>query len=122
MGQDLNRLMQALFYPAAEAVRETCWKPAVDVYRTRDGWLLKFDLAGVRPEDIHLDIQGSRLTVHGVRRDWNLEEGCSYYQLEIAYSRFERSIELPVTLDRARLSTELREGMLLVRIHKEAGQ
>lgn len=122
MGQDLNRLMQALFYPAAEVVRETCWKPAVDVYRTRDGWLLKFDLAGVRPEDIQLTIRGSRLTVRGVRRDWNLEEGCSCYQMEIAYSHFERSIELPAALDRARLSTELREGMLLVRIQKEAGQ
>jgi HSP20 family protein len=36
--------------------------------------------------------------------------------MEIAYSRFERSVELPCNLDRADITTEYRDGMLLVRI------
>ena len=42
-----------------------------------------------------------------------------HYQLEIAYSHFERSIELP-NLDPARVATEYRDGMLVVRIQTEA--
>lgn len=48
MSSDLARLMHALLHPAAESCRQVPWSPAVDVYRTREGWLLKFDLAARR--------------------------------------------------------------------------
>jgi len=40
--------------------------------------------------------------------------------MEISYSQFQRTIELPENLDHARITTEYRQGMLLVRIDKEA--
>ena len=104
----------------AQTLRELHWQPAADVYRTRDGWLVKFDLAGVRPEDIHVEAQGKRLTVKGVRRDCSIGEGCSSYTMEISYSQFQRSLELPVDLARAKLSSEYRDGMLLIHIGTEA--
>src|SRR5262245_40337385 len=116
MRPDMIRLMHALFLPAAGAVGEAAWRPPADVYRTRGGWLIKFDLAGVRPEDVVVTTQGPRLTVRGTRRDWCLEEGCSHYQMEIAYSHFERTLELPADLERARVTAEHRDGMLLVRV------
>jgi HSP20 family protein len=122
MGDDLIRLMHSLFRPHPEAVRETIWQPAVDVYQTRDGWLVKFDLAGVRPEDIRVRVAGSDLTVHGTRRDWCLEEGCCHFLMEIAYSRFERTVSLPGNLEQARVTMEHRHGMLLVRVRTEAPQ
>jgi HSP20 family molecular chaperone IbpA len=36
--------------------------------------------------------------------------------MEIAYSHFERSLELPCDLERADITTEFHDGMLLVRI------
>jgi HSP20 family protein len=122
MSADLIRLMQSLFIPAAESVREVLWHPPADVYRTRHGWLVKFDLAGVRPEDIHVSVDGSRLTVRGSRRDCCLEEGCRCYQMEIAYSHFERCLTLPADLERTRITAEHRDGMLLVRIQTEADE
>jgi HSP20 family protein len=119
MPVDMIRLMKVFFAPAATSAGEPCWQPATDVYRTRTGWLVKFDLAGVRKEDIDLTAQGARLTVRGTRRDWCLEEACACYRMEIAYSHFERSVTLPVDLDRARITAEHRDGMLLVRIQPE---
>jgi HSP20 family protein len=84
---------------------EPRWSPMADVYRTRTGWILKFDLAGVRPEDIRVRAEGCRITVSGTRRDSFLqEEGYSCYSMEISYNRFERTIELPC------------DGILLVRV------
>jgi HSP20 family molecular chaperone IbpA len=40
--------------------------------------------------------------------------------MEIAYSDFERSLELPCDLGRADITTEYRDGILLVRIATEA--
>jgi HSP20 family protein len=122
MAHDLIRFMQSLFPLAGDTTREGIWRPSTDVFRTRTGWLVKFDLAGVRPEDFELRIGGSRLTVRGTRRDWCREEGCRYYLMEITYSHFERSIELPCDLEQARIATELRHGLLLVRIQTEADE
>jgi HSP20 family protein len=116
----LTRLMQSLYLPVAERVRQAGWQPPADVYRTRDGWLVKFDLAGVRPQDIEVSVSGPHLCVRGTRRDWCLEEGCHHYLMEISYSEFERCIDLPGNLDQACIRTEFREGMLLVRIQREA--
>jgi HSP20 family protein len=95
------------------------WEPSADVYRTRDGWLLKFDLAGVRPEDVTVSVIGRIVRVTGVRRDTMVEEGCSYYAMEISYNRFERSLEMPVNLADARVTIEARNGLLLVRMITE---
>jgi HSP20 family protein len=119
MSKDLVRLMHALFLPATEAAEGDPWRPAMDVYRTRGGWLVKFELAGVRPEDIDLEVLGTRMTLRGVRRDVTAKEECRCFQMEIAYSRFARTLELPCQLDRADIATEYRDGMLFVRIKTE---
>jgi HSP20 family protein len=120
--EDLIRLMQSFFMPTAQTFQEAAWHPPADVYQTRRGWLVKFDLAGVRPEDIEVTAQGSRLTVRGTRRDWVAEEECACYRMEIAYSHFERTLELPCNLDAAHITSEYHYGMLLVRIETEAPQ
>ncbi len=104
-----------LFVPEAPPL----WRPLVDVYKTRDGWLLKFDLAGVRLEDVTVSVGGNRVSVSGNRRDTVIEEGASYYSMEISYSRFERTVEMPVTLESARITLEARDGILLVRMVTE---
>jgi HSP20 family protein len=107
------------FLPAVTAFAGAGWQPAADVYRTRAGWLVKFDLAGVRPEDIRVEIEGRSLRVQGVRRDWAVEESCCYQRLEIAYSEFARQIDFPTSLEEASISTEYQAGMLLVRIQTQ---
>lgn len=120
MAKDLIRMMHALFLPEQRDVRGESWAPPADIYRTRAGWLVKLDLAGVRPEDVQLEARGSRLTVRGTRRDCVTEEGCHYYRMEISYSHFERDLELPCPVEEARIATEYRDGMLLVHITPEA--
>jgi HSP20 family protein len=114
MGDKCRHL--TIFFQSDRYSRTTCWQPQVDTYRIPNGWLLKFDLAGVRPEDVNVQISGSRVTVSGLRRDWMLEEGASYYSMEISYNRFERSVQLPSTLELASYSLESRNGILFIRI------
>src|SRR5262249_2204707 len=118
MARDAFRFLP-LFLPVAETARQNTWQPSVDIYRARGGWLVKFDLAGVRPQDLEWTVSKNLLTVRGARRDCMVEEGCSHYRMEIAYSRFERQVEIPGDLSTARITTEHRDGMLLVRIRWE---
>jgi HSP20 family protein len=120
---DRIRFRQALFLPVAGTQRANAWQPSVDVYQIRGGgWLVKFDLAGVRREDITLTASGKRLTLQGVRHDAVCDESCRHYRMEISYSRFERSIELPIVVDPQRVRTDYRDGMLLVYIQGETNK
>jgi len=116
---NLLRGLSSVFGQMEELARQAVWHPAADVYRTQDGWLIKFDLAGVRPEDLHLSVSGPHLTVKGMRRDWTVSQECRCYQMEISYSQFERQITLPVDLDNAEVQAEHHHGMLVVRIHQD---
>jgi HSP20 family protein len=120
MNTDIARLLQGLLAPGEPPLQSIGWRPAADVYRVHDGWLVKFDLAGVRPEEVRMSVCGRRLTVEGCRRDCQIEDGQQHYFMEIAYSHFERTIELPRELKQARISTEYRDGMLFVRLTEEA--
>jgi HSP20 family molecular chaperone IbpA len=99
----------------------SCWEPPVDVYRDAAGWTCKFDLAGVGPDDVEIHACGRCLTLSGVRRDRYSSERLRAYSLEICYSRFRRSVELPCDLERAEIGHEFRDGMLLVWIRLHEG-
>ena len=93
------------------------WQPAVDIYQYAGGWKIKFDLAGVKPDDIQVLIADeNKLIVRGVRRDSVMTEGLSYYQLEITYSRFERVLKIPCDLSHAEISSECVEGWFILNI------
>jgi HSP20 family protein len=115
----MSRPVRLVVESLPASFRRAGWQPPADIHRLRDGWLVKFDLAGIRPEDVRLTVQGSVLTVGGVRRDWKIEGCLSCYSMEISYSDFERSIEFPANLEQAHVTTEYREGMLLVRLLTE---
>ena len=119
MSHDLVQWMQAFTASTISLTQANVWQPLVDIYRTGNGWLIKYELAGVRPEDVSLTVDGRRLTLRGARRDCCVQETCCHYRMEISYSHFARTVELPEHLDPARLTTEFSHGMLLVRVEKE---
>jgi HSP20 family protein len=96
--------------------KESRWQPSADVFKTSWGWILKFELAGVRTEDVHIHVSRHSVTVQGSRRDYMVEEGCSHYSMEISYSSFERTIELPDDLSNSHIRMDYRDGILFVRI------
>ncbi len=98
------------------------WNPAADVYRVRDGWIVKVDLAGVRTDDLEIRISGPLLKISGLRRDSTCGEGISHYQLEITYSRFEKTIQFPRSIESASIGRDYRDGLLILRLQEEEEQ
>jgi len=109
---------ESLLDPGTSAGTPRAWRPAADVYRTNHGWLIKLDVAGVRPGDIRVVVEGRSLTVVGQRRDSMVRRGLASYSLEISYNRFERSISLPTDVESCAVRTEFEEGMLLIWLDK----
>jgi HSP20 family molecular chaperone IbpA len=57
--------------------------------------------------------------VQGTRRDDCPCQGLNCHQLEIAYSQFERVLELPGMSEAVEITTSYRDGMLTVQIVTE---
>jgi HSP20 family protein len=114
----LRRFLQSVLPP------DKFWEPQVDIYETKDALKVKVELAGVRPEDIHLELagDGSALTVRGCRRDEELEasDRTMFHQMEVYLGPFERSVPLPprLSLDRESIKASFRDGFLLVTLPK----
>lgn len=121
MSRDMIRLMHVLFTQDQNECGDAPWCPPADVYCSADGsWIVKYELAGVRPEDLSLTAEGCRLSLRGLRRDCLRDRGYRQYRLEIAYNQFERNLELPCDVEHASIATEYSQGMLLVHITPEA--
>jgi HSP20 family protein len=115
MAKSIERYLRMM--PKAHGLRcpEHLWNPAADVYRTSDGWFVKMELAGVEPDELEMTVEGDTLRVRGVRRDERLTGAVSYHQLEITYSRFERTIRFPCLIGNARLVRN-KNGLLLLHL------
>jgi HSP20 family protein len=117
MAESVDRFFR-MIYQADRKPSGRLWCPAADVYRTRDGWLVKVDLAGVCPDDLQITLRGSTLELRGLRRDSSYAEGISYQQLEITYSRFEKRIHFPSSIEKATLQRDYQDGLLVLRLHE----
>ena len=95
------------------------WCPAADVYRTAEGWIVKVDLAGIKPSDVEVTVDGDLLRLSGSRRDGICGEGVSHYQLEITYSRFEKMIQFPRSIEHVTIERDYCDGLLILRLHEE---
>ena len=116
MAKSIERYLRMM--PKASGLRcsENFWYPAADVYRTREGWVVKVELAGVAPDELEVEISGDTLRVAGTRRDEGATDSVSYHQLEITYSRFERTIRFPCQIEGAHLARGYENGLLLLHL------
>ena len=85
---------------------------------TKDAYLFKADLPGVKDEDLDISLTGNRLTVSGHREEEKRDEGDRYYAFERSYGTFSRSFTLPEGVDTEHANAELKDGVLTISLSK----
>lgn len=121
-GESLDRYFRLIRDDRHRRPSGRLWCPAADVYRSQDGWIVKVDLAGVKPADVEIIMDGDLLRISGSRRDGTCGEGVSHYQLEITYSRFEKMIRFPRSIEHASIERDYHDGLLILRLREEPEQ
>ena len=94
------------------------WNPAADVYRSNDGWVVKIDLAGVCSDELEIEILDSTLRIRGCRKDTVIRDGYVCQQMEITYSRFEKTIQFPAPIEGASIKHDYRDGFLIINLQR----
>jgi HSP20 family protein len=92
--------------------------PAFEVKETKESYLFKADLPGVKEADLDITRTGNRLTVSGKREAEKEERAETYYAYERSYGSFTRSFTLPEGIDGEHIRADLKDGVLTLVIPK----
>jgi HSP20 family protein len=92
--------------------------PPVNVFVDRGEYVLRFEVAGIAPQDVEIEAQGRTLNVSG-KREPKVPEGGSYHRVERARGEFSRSLQLPADLDLEQAKASCEHGMLTIRVPKK---
>lgn len=83
--------------------------------------MVRFEVAGVRGEDLRVNVEGSVLRLRGVRRAPSPSAPIhQLQQMEISFGPFEREIAIQTPFDAAAVRARLEDGFLDVRIPKRS--
>src|SRR5206468_2533929 len=86
---------------------------------TKDAYVFRADLPGVKDSDLEISLTGNRLTVSGRREQERQEQGETFYASERSYGSFTRSFTLPEGIDGDNVSADLKSGVLTLSVPKK---
>ena len=96
------------------------YAPAFEVKETKESYVFKADVPGLKEQDVEVSLTGNRLTVTGKREAEKEEKTDTFYTYERSYGTFTRSFTLPDQADVEHVKAELKSGELTVVIPKTA--
>jgi HSP20 family protein len=98
---------------------ERMFAPDIEVKETKDAFVFKADLPGVKEDDVSIDVTGNRLTISG-KREVEKEEGDErFHTYERSYGSFNRSFVLPEGVDYDKIEATLKDGVLRMTVPKK---
>jgi HSP20 family molecular chaperone IbpA len=96
--------------------RDDAWHPVMEAFHTYDDMVLRYELAGVAPEDIDIRVDGRVLYVQGERRRGEAAPEELTMRDERRYGPFERHVALPEGTDPAGVRASYLHGLLEIRV------
>jgi len=97
----------------------------VDTYQTPSEIVLQAIVAGVRPEDLDINISRDMVTIKGTRHKHHEVREDDYFSMELYWGSFSRTILLPQEIEVEKSEAAMKNGLLTIRmpkINKEKSQ
>lgn len=104
-GEDFTRTAQNLMIP-------------FDVKETKDAWIFKADVPGVKEDDLDVSVTGNVLTISGRRECEERRDDERWHSYECSYGSFTRSFTLPENADAEQVKADLHAGELKLTVPK----
>ncbi|MBI4495990.1 MAG: Hsp20/alpha crystallin family protein [Deltaproteobacteria bacterium] len=88
------------------------WFPRVESYRKNGNVVVKADLPGVDPKDVHVTLENGCLTIRGERKESRETREGEVLGSEIYYGSFERSLAIPEGVKGEEIKAKYHDGVL----------
>ena len=102
--------------------RQMTWPkmPAVDIVESENAYEITADLPGMDEKNIEVKVADGVLTMKGEKQEEKEEKKKDYYLQERSFGSFQRSFELPESVDADKIEASFKKGVLTVRLPKKA--
>ncbi|HYQ83807.1 MAG TPA: Hsp20/alpha crystallin family protein [Rubrobacter sp.] len=123
---EVNRLLDEMFgglgrRPGSRGAQTTVeWAPSVDVLQKEGDLVVRVEMPGVKPENVHVAVHNRVLTISGERKVDEEEERAGYYVRELRHGSFQRSMILPEGVDEEKIHARYQDGILEVALEGAA--
>jgi HSP20 family protein len=97
------------------------WAPAIDVFERKGHLVVRAELAGLRPEDVRVELTDAGLVLEGERRSASEERDGLLHRSERSFGRFHRTIPLQV-LGAGEAKAQFKDGVLEVTVPVPEGE
>ena len=94
------------------------WLPPVDILESKDAYLIRAEVPGMKKEDFNLEVNDGTLTLSGERKAETLSNGVEYQRSERVHGKFARSFYLPQTVKQDGIKASYRDGIMEIHIPK----
>jgi HSP20 family protein len=94
------------------------WVPPLDIFETKDHYVVTMELAGIDPEEVELSVEDSTLTVSGNRKFYGDVPEEAFHRVERRYGPFTRSLSLPPTANAQDIKASFDKGVLTIEVPK----
>jgi HSP20 family protein len=110
----INDLFDDFFHTrnTAKEFNQIC----LDVNEDETSYHIQADLAGIKKEDINLDLSNNILTIKAERKHEHHDK--KHHIQECYYGTYERSISLPNNIDKEAIKASFKDGVLTLNIAK----
>jgi HSP20 family protein len=115
----LNRAMQTSA-ASDELMTSGAFIPPVDIYENENSLSLRFEVPGMREDDLDIRLENNTLTVRGERKFEQEEKEENFHRIERRYGSFSRSFTLPNTVDSETVKADYKDGILTIELAKRA--
>jgi len=117
MQRDMDRIFSRMgTVEGRPGTATTAWMPRINVKQSGDDLAVHVELAGIKPEDVNIEVTDGVLTLSGERNAEVEREDEGWMIRESSFGSFERSIALPEGVDPASIRADFHDGMLEIHV------
>jgi HSP20 family molecular chaperone IbpA len=91
---------------------------AIDVYQTLEDIVIQSAIAGVKAEDLDIQIENDVVTIKGFRANPNETDEKEYFHEECFWGPFARQVFLPEEINPKNVEASMQEGIFTLRLPK----
>ncbi len=118
MTRDLEDVFDPFFgyWPRLHVSDALC--PCLDVSETDEDLIVKAEIPGIDPKDVHVTLKDGILSVKGEKKHEKEEKKEHYRRVERRFGSFSRNVRLPYEVAEDKIKADYKDGILTIKLPK----
>lgn len=118
LDHEFDDLVEKFFGGNADQLGLTRFMPSLNVSETDAEYAVTAELAGMKPEDVHVEMKDGNLWISGDKQEEKEEKGKTFHRVERRHGEFRRVVQLPDAAPAEKVIATFEHGVLSIRIPK----